>query len=56
MRVLLVEDDAGVAQSIELMLRVEGFYEMCIRDRHDCIGVGVGPCAAGGVGYSAGPG
>jgi two-component system, cell cycle response regulator CtrA len=25
-RVLLVEDDAGVAQSIELMLRVEGFY------------------------------
>ena len=26
MRVLLVEDDAGVAQSIELMLRVEGFY------------------------------
>ena len=25
MRVLLVEDDAGVAQSIELMLRVEGF-------------------------------
>jgi two-component system cell cycle response regulator CtrA len=25
-RVLLVEDDAGVAQSIELMLRVEGIY------------------------------